>query len=158
MVRPPLPACRATRQVRMVPRGIPSRLSISQSLIPASISWIAWRYSCSDLITRALVFTVSTGYDKIALVKRIHRRLFRINDRIQSISRELTLVNAELFNHRSIDEDAQRDAVVGNYIDREEAGRTAGDVRRFERTAFYLRVRRAKLIKTRDRLLARLPD
>ena len=52
----------------------------------------------------------------------------------------------------------QRDAVVGNYIDREEAGRTAGDVRRFERTAFYLRVRRAKLIKTRDRLLSRLPD
>ncbi len=47
---------------------------------------------------------------------------------------------------------------IGNYIDREEAGRTAGDVRRFERTAFYLRVRRAKLIKTRDRLLTRLPD
>lgn len=91
-------------------------------------------------------------------MKRIHRRLFRLNDRIESLSRELRLVNAELSNHRSIDEDAQRDAVVGNYIDREEAGRTAGDVRRFERTAFYLRVRRAKLIKTRDRLLSRLPD
>jgi hypothetical protein len=47
---------------------------------------------------------------------------------------------------------------VGNYIDREEAGRTAGDVRRFEKTAFYLKVRRAKLIRTRDRILRRLPD
>lgn len=91
-------------------------------------------------------------------MKRIHRRLFRLNDQIESIDQELRLVNAELSNHRSIDEDAQRDAMIGNYMDREEAGRTAGDVRRFEKTAFYLRVRRAKLTKARDRLLARLPD
>lgn len=91
-------------------------------------------------------------------MKRIHRRLFRLNDQIDSIDRELRLVNAELSNHRSINEDAQRDAMIGNYIDREEAGRTAGDVRRFEKTAFYLQVRRAKLVKSRDRLLARLPD
>lgn len=91
-------------------------------------------------------------------MNRIHRRLFRLNDKIEHINRELRLVNAELSNHRSIDEDARRDAVVGNYIDREEAGRTAGDVRRFEKTAFYLKVRRAKLIKARDRLLDRLPD
>lgn len=92
------------------------------------------------------------------VVNRIHRRLFRLNDKIEHINRELRLVNAELSSHRSIDEDARRDAAVGNYIDREEAGRTAGDVRRFEKTAFYLRVRRAKLVKTRDRLLGRLPD
>jgi hypothetical protein len=91
-------------------------------------------------------------------LKRIHRRLFRLNDRIAAISRELHLVDAELSNHRSINDDAQMDAIVGSYIDREEAGRTAGDVRRFEKTAFYLRLRRAKLIKSRDRLLARLPD
>jgi hypothetical protein len=91
-------------------------------------------------------------------LKRIHRRLFKLNDRIQSISRELSLVDAELGHHRAINEDAQIDAAIGNYIDREEAGRTSGDVRRFERTAFYLRARRAKLIKTRDRLLNRLPD
>ena len=91
-------------------------------------------------------------------MKRIHRRLFKLNDRIQSISRELSLVDAELGHHRAINEDAQIDAAIGNYIDREEACRTSGDVRRFERTAFYLRARRAKLIKTRDRLLNRLPD
>ena len=93
-----------------------------------------------------------------AALKRIHRRLFRLNDQIQSINRELRLVNAELSQHRSINEDALRDASFGNYIDREEGGRTRGDVRRFEKTAFYLRVRRAKLVKTRDRLLSRLPD
>ena len=91
-------------------------------------------------------------------MKRIHRRLFRLNDRIQSISRELSLVDAELGHHRSINDDAQIDAALGNYIDREEAGRTSGDVRRSERTAHYLRARRAKLVKSRDRLLARLPD
>lgn len=91
-------------------------------------------------------------------MNRIHRRIFRLNDKIQSINQELQLVKAELGHHRSINEDAQRDASVGNYIDREEAGLTAGDVRRFEKAAFYLRVRRAKLVKTRDRLLSRLPD
>ena len=97
-------------------------------------------------------------YTLLEVVNRIHRRLFRLNDKIEYINRELRLVNAELSNHRSIDEDARRDAAVGNYLDREEAGSTAGDVRRFEKTAFYLRVRRAKLVKTRDRLLGRLPD
>jgi hypothetical protein len=91
-------------------------------------------------------------------VNRIHRRLFRLNDKIEYINRELRLVDAELSNHRSIDDDARRDATVGHYIDREEVGRTAGDVRRFEKTAFYLRVRRAKLVNNRDRLLGRLPD
>jgi hypothetical protein len=46
---------------------------------------------------------------------------------------------------------------VGNYIDREEAGLTAGDVRRFEKTISQLEGRRAKLAGRRDRLLARLP-
>jgi hypothetical protein len=91
-------------------------------------------------------------------LNRIHRRLFRLNDKIEQTNRELRLVNAELSHHRSINDDARRDATVGNYIDREEAGRTAGDVRRFEKTAFYLKVRRAKLVKSRDRLLSRLPD
>jgi hypothetical protein len=67
-------------------------------------------------------------------------------------------VNAELGHHRSINDDAQADAAFGNYIDREEAGRTSGDVRRFERTANYLQARQAKLIRARDRLLTRLPD
>ncbi|HVR80164.1 MAG TPA: hypothetical protein VMS99_17465 [Acidimicrobiia bacterium] len=90
-------------------------------------------------------------------MNRVHRRIFRLNDKIQSIESELRLVLAELGHHRSINDDAQRDAAVGNYIDREEAGLTAGDVRRFERTIRELQVRRDKLTDKRDRLLTRLP-
>jgi hypothetical protein len=91
-------------------------------------------------------------------LKRIHRRIFRLNDKIDSLNREISLVEAELGHHRSINEDAQRDASVGNYIDREEAGLTSGDVRRFQRTMTDLQARRAKLADKRDLLLTRLPD
>jgi hypothetical protein len=91
-------------------------------------------------------------------VDRLHRRLFRLNDKIEAIDRELRLVEAELGHHRSINEDAQRDAAVGNYIDREEAGLTAADVRRFERAVIDLRTRRNRLAGKRDELMTRLPD
>jgi hypothetical protein len=91
-------------------------------------------------------------------VDRLHRRLSRLNDKIESIDQEMRLVEAELGHHRAIDEDAQRDAAVGNYIDREEAGLTASDVRRFERSIMDLRSRRGRLVEKRDRLLADLPD
>jgi len=91
-------------------------------------------------------------------VNRIHHRIFRLNDRIEAIDGEARLVAAELGHHRSINEDAQRDAAVGNYIDREEAGLTSGDVRRFERTLARLSDKRRSLAAKRDRLLTRLPD
>lgn len=87
----------------------------------------------------------------------MHRRIFRLNDTIASIEAELRLAHAELGHHRSINDDAQRDAAVGNYIDREEAGLTSGDVRRFEKTIRQLQIRRDKLTIERDRLLSRLP-
>jgi hypothetical protein len=89
---------------------------------------------------------------------RLHRRIFRINDRIGAIDGETRLVMAELDYHRLINDDAQRDASVGNYIDREEAGLTAADVRRFERILGRLAERRSRLAEKRDHLLARLPD
>jgi hypothetical protein len=91
-------------------------------------------------------------------VDRLHRRIFRLNDKIDSLDQEIRLVRAELGHHRSINDDAQRDAAVGNYIDREEAGLTAADVRRFERSLADLDARRAKLVEKRDHLLTRLPD
>jgi hypothetical protein len=91
-------------------------------------------------------------------VDRRHRRLFKLNDRITLLEREIRMVDAELGHHRSINDDAQRDAAVGNYIDREEAGLTRGDVRRFERTLSKLEERRNDLVSKRDRLLADLPD
>ena len=89
-------------------------------------------------------------------LKRIHRRLFRLNDQIAKLQAEAEKVAAELEFHRSINDDAQRDAAVGNYIDREEAGLTAADVRRFERTLDDLEARTGELVAKRDRLLAKL--
>jgi hypothetical protein len=91
-------------------------------------------------------------------VKRVTKKIFIINDRIKDIDRELALTRAELEFHRSINEDAQRDAAVGNYIDREEAGLTRGDVRRFERTIDRLETRKAKLKDKRASMLDQLPD
>lgn len=97
------------------------------------------------------------GYAEPSL-KRVHRRLFRLNERIASLQAEAEQVAAELEYHRAIDDDAQEDAAIGNYIDREEAGLTAADVRRFEKTLAELEVKTAKLIEKRDRLLANLPS
>ncbi len=92
------------------------------------------------------------------VVDRTHRRLFKLNDKIGSLDREIRLVEAELGHHRSINDDAQRDAAVGNYIDRDEAGLTRGDVRRFETTLARLREKRGSAVAKRDELLRRLPD
>ena len=97
------------------------------------------------------------GYAEPSL-KRIHRRLFRLNEKIANLEKEAEQVAAELEYHRSINEDAQRDAAVGNYIDREEASLTAADVRRFEKTLTALEEKTAKLIEKRDSLLPKLSD
>lgn len=91
-------------------------------------------------------------------MRRLHRKLFRLNERIAELEREASGVAAELDYHRSINDDAQRDAAIGNYIDREEAGLTAADVRRFERALADLGERAARLTAKRDRLLAKLPS
>ena len=97
------------------------------------------------------------GYAEPSL-KRVHRRIFRLNDKIDALEKEVLQTSAELEYHRSINEDAQRDAAVGNYIDREEAGLTSADVRRFEKTIADLDAKREKLETKRDNLLATLPE
>jgi len=89
-------------------------------------------------------------------LKRVHRKLFRLNEEIAELQREAARVAAELEYHRSINDDAQRDAAVGNYIDREEAGLTRADVRRFERALSDLEAKRSRLVAKRDKLLAKL--
>ena len=97
------------------------------------------------------------GYAEPSL-KRVHRRIFRLNEKIAKLEKEASQVEAELEYHRSINEDAQRDAAVGNYIDREEAGLTAADVKRFESTLADLDSKRETSVTKRDRLLANLPS
>ena len=89
-------------------------------------------------------------------MKRLHKRIFRLNERIGRLDEELRQAVAELEYHRAIDSDAQRDAAYGNYIDREEAGLTAADVRRFEKTITTLTAKRDELTAKRDSLLGRL--
>lgn len=89
-------------------------------------------------------------------VKRIHSRLFRIADQLSELEIEASALIEELDMHRSIDEDAQRDAALGNYIDREEAGLTSSDVARFERSLDSIEKRRQKLLERRDKLMAKL--
>lgn len=89
-------------------------------------------------------------------MNRLHKKLFRLTDQLAELAHEERAVREELDMHRSIDEDAQADAAVGNYIDREEAGLTRKDVQRFERSLESIRRRRAKLDATRLRLLDKL--
>lgn len=89
-------------------------------------------------------------------MSRLHKKLFRITDQLHELAEEERAVLQELDMHRSIDEDAQRDAAMGNYIDREEAGLTAADVRRFEKSLESIRRRRSKLDVKRLRLLDKL--
>lgn len=95
------------------------------------------------------------GYGETT-VKRIHRRIFRLNDSIAKLEAEIANAEAELEFHRSINDDAQRDAAVGNYIDREEAGATSADVRRFEKTIAQLRSKHNDLVAKRDQLVAKM--
>lgn len=91
-------------------------------------------------------------------MRRLHRRLFRINDLLADLAvLEETLLE-ELDMHRSINDDAQTDAALGNYIDREEAQLTSGDVARFEKAIIQVRERRQKLDVTRLRLLEKLEN
>ncbi len=89
-------------------------------------------------------------------MNRLEKKLFRIADRLQQLSQEEKAVREELDMHRSINEDAQADAAIGNYIDREEAGLTRKDVERFERSLASLQERREKLETSRLRLLEKL--
>jgi hypothetical protein len=89
-------------------------------------------------------------------MQRIHKKLFQITDRLHELEDEERRVREELDLHRSIDQDAQMDAAVGNYIDREEAGLTAADVRRFEKSLDSIQSRRERLEARRATLLAKL--
>ncbi|MHC4091568.1 MAG: hypothetical protein ACYSVY_15065 [Planctomycetota bacterium] len=90
-------------------------------------------------------------------MRRIERRLFRINDEITALKRDVHLAEEELRIHRHLDDDTQRDAVVsGNPIDRADARETAGDVKRFERHLAQIRRKLAGLEAKRDRLIKKL--
>ncbi|MGD2052125.1 MAG: hypothetical protein PVI35_06585 [Acidimicrobiia bacterium] len=90
-------------------------------------------------------------------MRRIERRLFRLNDQIAALRRDEVLARQELEFHVHLNDDATRDALVSDApLDRADARETAGDVARFEAHIARLEERRRRLEERRDRLLGRL--
>lgn len=90
-------------------------------------------------------------------MRRIERRLFRLQDEIAALEQAERLAREELSYHQHLNDDAQRDAAVsGNPLDRADARETAGDVARFERHLETLRRKRTRLEEQRTMLLAKL--
>ena len=83
--------------------------------------------------------------------------MLAINDQLASLASEEQRVADELSFHRSLADDAARDAaVLDDPIERENAALTAGDVRRFERRLAKIVDQRQKLEARRSRLLEKL--
>ena len=88
---------------------------------------------------------------------RAERQLFALNDRILLLDEELGRVVDELSYHRSLADDAARDAAVSDApIEHENATMTARDVEQFQRRHQRLMKRKAKLESRRQRLMAKL--
>lgn len=88
---------------------------------------------------------------------RLEQRLLAIADELDRLVEEERLVRDELSFHRSLADDAARDAaVLDTPIERENAAMTAGDVRRLEKRLTRLGERREKLEARRSRLLEKL--
>jgi superfamily I DNA and RNA helicase len=90
---------------------------------------------------------------------RLERRLFKLNDRLAELAREIELIREELTFHRHLHDDAYRDALVTEHPeDRAEARQTAADVARFEKVLQRLEDERTRLDRQRLRLLRKLED
>ncbi|MFN2544800.1 MAG: hypothetical protein ABR600_09580 [Actinomycetota bacterium] len=89
-------------------------------------------------------------------MRRIERRLLRINDELERLRRERELVEGELEMHRHLADDAVRDAAVSQGLERREARDALKDVAGQERALAATRDRIAKLEAKRDALLDRL--
>ena len=90
-------------------------------------------------------------------MSRLERRLLTITDQLEALREEERLHREELAYHRSLADDAARDAAVfDDPIERENAAMTSGDVRRAERRLEKLADQRQKLETRRARLLEKL--
>lgn len=90
-------------------------------------------------------------------MSRVERQLLAISDELARLEEEERRVQDELSYHRSLADDAARDAAVfEDPIERENARMTTADVRRFERRLTKLADRRERLEAKRMRLLEKL--
>jgi hypothetical protein len=89
-------------------------------------------------------------------MRRREQRIFHLNDEVAAIRGDEERAAAELSVLMHLDDDAKRDAAVGNAIDRADARESAGDVERMQRHLAELRLGRQRLEAKRDRLLGKL--
>ena len=64
-------------------------------------------------------------------MRRVERQLFRLNDTIEQLRRQIELVEGELNMHRHLADDAERDATVSEGTDRAESRMANKDVAAF---------------------------
>ena len=90
-------------------------------------------------------------------MRRIERRILRLNGELERLRREVELVEGELGMHRHLADDATRDAVVTDEpAERADARDAAKDVSRLEGALEAVRSEIERLEAKRDRLLERL--
>jgi len=89
-------------------------------------------------------------------VGRREERLFRLNDEIAALRRDEHNAYEELIMLGHLNDDAQRDAAGGSYLEAADARETAGDVARMERHVAELQSARERLERKRDQMLTKL--
>ncbi len=91
-------------------------------------------------------------------MRRVERKIMKLNDQIALLREDLRLLSEELNYHQHLDDDAQRDAAFGDAEDRALAYETKNDRLRFERLVREVGDSIASAEIRRIRLLDRLGD
>ena len=91
-------------------------------------------------------------------MRRIERKIMKINDQLAALREDLRLLTEELNYHQHLDDDAQRDAALGDAEDRALAYETNNDRLRFERLVRETQARIDKAEIRRARFLTELGD
>jgi hypothetical protein len=91
-------------------------------------------------------------------VRRVERKIMKLNDQIALLREDLRLLSEELNYHQHLDDDAQRDAAFGDAEDRALAYETKNDRLRFERLVREVGEAIANAEIRRSGLLDRLGD
>ncbi len=91
-------------------------------------------------------------------MRRIERKIMKMNDRLAVLREDLRLLTEELNYHQHLDDDAQRDAALGDAEDRALAYETNNDRLRFERLVRETQAQIEKMEIRRARFLTDLGD
>ena len=91
-------------------------------------------------------------------MRRIERKIMKTNDQLAALREDLRLLTEELNYHQHLDDDAQRDAALGDAEDRALAYETNNDRLRFERLVRETQARIDKTEVRRARFLTDLGD